>query len=166
MRGNFRSYWPLPLRLLLGIGFVVHGAPKLFSAEAHAGFVGMLGQIGIPFPAFMAWVVGIVEFCGGIALIAGLFTVEAAALLAIDMIVAAFTVHLAAGFNFMNVVGTTPEGAPMFGMPGMEVPLLYLSGLLALFLGGPGPLSLDERVLKPESRLRAPWLRRREEAHA
>jgi hypothetical protein len=48
----------------------------------------------------------------------------------------------------------------------MEVPLLYLSGLLALFLGGPGPLSLDERVLKPESRLRAPWLRRREEAHA
>lgn len=159
MEGKLRRWWPLPLRVLLGIGFMVHGFPKLFSTTGHDGFVGMLQQIGIPFPELMAWVVGIVEFFGGIALIIGLFTVEVAVLLAIDMLVALFTVHLAAGFSFMNIVGTTPEGTPQFGMPGIEVNLIYLAGLMALFLGGPGPLSVDERALKPESRLRPPWLR-------
>jgi uncharacterized membrane protein YphA (DoxX/SURF4 family) len=50
-------------------------------------------------------------------------------------------------------------------LPGVEVNLLYIAGLLALLIGGPGPLSVDERVLEPESRLRPPWLRRRA-AHA
>jgi len=159
MEGKLQAYWPLPLRILLGIGFMVHGAPKVFSAAGHAGFVGMLQQIGIPLPGLMAWVVGIVEFLGGIALVIGFFTVEATVLLAIDMLVALFKVHLSAGFSFINITGMTPEGTPQFGMPGTEVNLLYLAGLVALFIGGPGPLSVDERVLKPESKLRPPWLR-------
>ena len=162
MEGKLRKYWPLPLRVLLGIGFMVHGAPKLFSPGGHEGFVGMLGQIGIPLPGVMAWVVGVVEFFGGIALIVGAFTAEAAILLGVDMLVALFTVHLAAGFNFIQIVGRTAEGAPQFGMPGVEVNLLYLAALLALFIGGPGPLSVDERVLEPESKLRPPWLRHHE----
>jgi putative oxidoreductase len=165
MEGKLRTYWPLPLRVLLGIGFMVHGAPKLFSASGHAGFVAMLQQIGIPLPGPMAWVVGLVEFFGGIALVIGFFAAEAAVLLAIDMLVAMFKVHVAAGFSFLNVTGTTPEGAPQFGMPGAEVNLLYLAGLLALLIGGPGPLSVDEWLLKPASRLRPPWLRHHE-AHA
>lgn len=162
MEGKLQRYWSLPLRALLGIGFIVHGAPKLFSAAGHDGFVGMLGQIGVPFPSVMAWVVGIVEFFGGLALVVGFFTAEAAVLLAVNMLVALFKVHLAAGFNFIQIVGTTAEGAPQFGLPGIEVNLLYLAGLLALFIGGPGPLSVDERVLKPESKLRPPWLRHHE----
>lgn len=165
MEGKVRSYWALPLRVLLGIGFVVHGAPKLFSAAGHEAFVGMLVQIGVPLPALMAWVVGAVEFFGGIALVVGAFTAEAAALLAVDMLVALFAVHLEAGFSFVQIAGVTADGAPVFGLPGVEVNLVYLAGLLALLIGGPGPLSVDERVLRPESRLRPPWLRRRE-AHA
>lgn len=162
MEGKLQKYWPLSLRILLGIGFLVHGAPKLFSAAGHAGFVGMLQQIGIPAPGFMAWVVGFVEFFGGIALIIGFLTAEASVLLGIDMLVALFTVHLSQGFNFINIKGMTPEGTPQFGLPGIEVNLLYLAGLIALLIGGSGPLSVDERVLKPESKARPPWLRHRE----
>jgi putative oxidoreductase len=165
MERGLHRFWPLPLRVLLGIGFMVHGAPKVFSAAGHDGFAGMLQQIGVPLPGLMAWVVGLVEFFGGIALVIGLFTVEVAVLLAIDMLVAMFKVHLAAGFSFIQIKGMTPDGTPQFGMPGIEVNLLYLAGLLALFIGGPGPVSVDERVLKPGSRLRPPWLRHRE-AHA
>ena len=32
------SYWALPTRILFGIAFMIHGAPKLFSAAEHAGF--------------------------------------------------------------------------------------------------------------------------------
>lgn len=164
MDRHLERYWPLPLRILLGIAFMVHGFPKLFSAEGHAGFQGMLGQLGVPLPALMSWVVGLVEFFGGIALILGAATWLVTALLTIDMLVAMFLVHLPHGFGFLQITGTTAQG-PVFGMPGIEVNLLYIAGLLALFIGGAGPLSVDERVMTRESRLQVPWLRHRE-AHA
>jgi putative oxidoreductase len=164
MSRSVDRYWPIPLRVILGIAFMVHGAPKLFSAEGHRQFEGMLGQLGVPAPQLMSWVVGIVEFGGGLALVLGLFTWIAAALLTIDMIVAAVLVHLPAGFATVQMKGMTDQG-PVFGLPGYETNLLYIAGLLALFLGGPGPLSVDEREGRPESRLRAPWWRHRE-AHA
>jgi putative oxidoreductase len=164
MDRHLERHWTLPLRILLGIGFMVHGFPKLFSAEGHAGFQGLLGQLGVPLPALMSWVVGLVEFFGGIALILGAATWLVTALLIIDMLVAMFLVHLPHGFAATQVKGMTDQG-PVFGMSGIELPLLYLAGLLALFIGGAGPLSVDERVMKPESRLQVPWLRHRE-AHA
>jgi putative oxidoreductase len=164
MERKLQTWWPLPLRLLLGIGFIVHGAPKL-TAAGHEGFTAMLGQIGVGAPGLMAWVVGGVEFLGGIALVIGLFTAEAAVLLGVDMLVAMFKVHLAHGFSAIQITGTTPDGSPIFGMAGAEVNLLYLAALLALFIGGAGPLALEERLFKPESRLRPPWLRHHE-AHA
>ena len=33
---------PIPPRPILGFGFVYHGFPKLFSAEGHEMFLGML----------------------------------------------------------------------------------------------------------------------------
>jgi putative oxidoreductase len=159
MESKLQRYWPLPLRVVLGIGFLVHGAPKLFSAAERTGFAGMLQQIGVPAAGFMAWIVGLVEFFGGVALIVGAFTAAATLLLTIDMLVAMFKVHMAQGFNFMNITGVTTSGAPQFGMPGAEVNLLYLAGLIALFIGGAGPLSMDERFFTPESKLRVPWLR-------
>lgn len=133
---------PLPLRLILGFGLAYHGFPKLFSAEGHAGFVGMLEGIGVPAPGATAWLVGIVEFVGGLMILIGAFTAVAAALNVIDMLVAMFTVHFPAGFSFLNITGMGPEGMT-FGLPGYEVNLLYIGGLLALILGGPGALSVD-----------------------
>jgi len=33
-----------------------------------------------------------------------------------------------------------------FGQPGYETDLLYIAGLIALCIGGAGPLSVDERL--------------------
>ena len=142
------SKWaPLPLRLIIGFGFVYHGFPKLFSAGGHEMFLGMLQNIGVPAAGMMAWAVGAVELLGGIALIVGAFGSIASALLIINMLVAMFTVHLPNGFNFIHITGMTDTG-PVFGMPGYEVSLLYLAGLLALFLRGPSHLSVDEALAK------------------
>jgi len=44
----------------------------------------------------------------------------------------------------MHMTGMTETG-PTFGMPGYEVPLLYIAGLLVLVFGGAGALSVDRR---------------------
>lgn len=133
---------PVFLRLVLGYGFVFHGFGKLFPDGGHASFAGMLSGIGVPFPDLMAWFVGILEFVGGIGLILGAVVPLWTVLLSINMLVALFTVHLPAGFSFLHIVGMTENG-PQFGMPGYEVNLLYLAGLLTLLVGGPGAYSVD-----------------------
>ncbi len=153
-------HWAIPLRIVIGLAFVHHGIPKVFSAQDHQMLQGMLGHMGVPAPTLMAWVVGLVELLGGAALVLGLFTWIASALLTIEMIVAMLLVTGHAGFDAVHVVGMTPRG-PVFGLPGMELNLLYIAGLLALFIGGPGPLSIDERADRRAGRLRAPWMRRR-----
>ncbi len=145
MQSSWSKWAPMPLRLVIGFGFVYHGFPKLFSSQGHQMFQGMLEGIGVPAAGLMAWAVGIVELLGGLALIAGAFVSVASVLLIIDMLVALFAVHLPVGFSFMNITGMT-EAGPQFGMPGYEVPLLYLAGLLALFLRGPTHMSMDQRL--------------------
>jgi len=134
----------IPLRLVLGFGFAYHGFPKLFSAAQHEGFVGMLQGIGVPLPGVMAWVVGFVEFFGGLALILGAFVTIVSILGIINMLVALFTVHMQHGFNFINM--TMTEQGPSFGMPGFEVNLLYIAGFLALAMAGAGALSVDRML--------------------
>jgi putative oxidoreductase len=142
------KYWyqwaPLPLRLVLGFGFIYHGFPKLSSMAGHGRFAGTLQGIGVPAPDAMAWIVAMIEVVGGLALILGTLVVVTSAVLTIHMLVAMWTVHLPYGFSFMNVTGQTESG-PTFGMPGYEVNLLYIAGLLALILGGAGAWSLDRR---------------------
>jgi len=88
--------------------------------------------------------VGIIEIVGGLALILGALVALASALLIINMVVAMITVHLPHGFSFMNMTGMT-DGNPTFGMPGYEVNLLYIAGLLALMLGGAGAWAVDRQ---------------------
>ena len=135
---------PLFPRFVLGFGFVYHGFPKLFLPGEREAFVGMLRTVGVPQPGLMAWAVGALEFVGGLALIAGAFVVIFGSLLTLNMLVALYTVHLPQGFNFMHITGMTETG-PTFGMPGYEVPLLYVAGLLVLVFGGAGALSVDRR---------------------
>ena len=152
---NLPKRWaPLPLRIMLGVGFVYHGWPKLFSSQGHQGFVGMLGALGVPAPEMTAWLVGLAEIVGGVALIAGAFVAVASAILIADMLVAMLTVHARHGFNFINITGMDKQG-PVFGMPGAEVNLLYIAGLLALVMAGTGTWSV-ETLLQDRKRIREP----------
>lgn len=144
------------LRVILGAIFVYHGFGKLFGGiETTAGFFGMLG---IPAPVASAWLVGIVEFFGGLALITGLGARVASALLVPTMLVAIMTVHWANGFANTNITGMGEQG-PVFGMPGWEFNLALIGGLLGVLLGGAGSLRAvagreEETAVRSERPLR------------
>src|SRR2546427_13172281 len=64
--------WGLvPLRLVVGLVFAVHGAQKLF-VFGLGGAAGFMAKVGIPLPSVAAVVVMAVEILGGLALILGL----------------------------------------------------------------------------------------------
>ena len=137
----FWGHWaPLPLRLIIGFGFMAHGWAKL--SRGPSGFAKLLAQIGAPLPEATAWASTFVELLGGLAIFVGAFVEVVSIPLIAMMLVAMFTVHLRYGFSAINTTGLTADG-PQFGPPGYEVNLLYIAGLLALILGGAGPLSID-----------------------
>ena len=136
------SWAALPLRLAFGFGMAWHGYPKVFSAEQHTQFVGMLSGMGVPLPELGAWAVGGLELFGGLLVMAGALVRVLSALFVVEMLVALFGVHLPYGFANMNPVGMTESG-PIFGMPGYELNVLYIAGYLALLLGGAGRYSVD-----------------------
>jgi putative oxidoreductase len=140
-----RQWAPLPLRLIIGYGFMAHGWVKL--SRGPAGFAKLLEQIGAPLPQATAWVSTFIEVLGGLAILAGAFVAAVSVPLIVMMLVAMFTVHLRYGFSAVNTIGLTADG-PQFGPPGYEVNLLYIAGLLALILGGAGQLSIDRLVAR------------------
>ncbi len=119
-------------RLALGGLMMGHGAQKLFGwfgghgLRATGGFFESLGfRPGHVFAGLAAGT----EMLSGLLLLLGLFTPVAAALMISVMIVAAGSVHWKNGlFAATN---------------GIEVPLLYGVGALALGLAGAGRFSLD-----------------------
>ena len=135
----WRQWAPLPLRLVIGYGFMAHGWAKL--SRGPDGFAKLLGQIGAPLPEVTAWVSTLIEMFGGLAILAGAFVAAVSIPLIVMMLVAMFTVHLRYGFSAINTIGLT-AGGPQFGPPGYEVNLLYVAGLLTLILGGAGPFSI------------------------
>jgi putative oxidoreductase len=141
----WRQGAPLPLRLMIGYGFMAHGWAKL--SRGPAGFANLLEQIGAPLPEATAWVSTLIELLGGLAIFAGAFVAAVSIPLIVMMLVAMFTVHLRYGFSAINTIGLTADG-PQFGPPGYEVNLLYIAGLLALILGGAGPFSIDRRLAR------------------
>src|SRR6266446_10555313 len=141
----WRHWAPLPLRLVIGYGFIAHGWAKL--SRGPAGFAKLLDQIGAPLPELTAWVSTLIEILGGLAILAGAFVAVVSVPLIVMMLVAMFTVHLRYGFSAINTIGLTADG-PQFGPPGYEVNLLYIAGLLALVLGGAGPFSIDRLLAR------------------
>jgi len=136
----------LPLRLVMGTGFIVHGWAKW--SRGPAAFGKLLQFLGVPSPDFTAWMVTLLELTGGFALIIGAFVTIISTPLIISMLVAMFTVNVRYGFSAIKTLGLN-ESDPIFGPPGYEINLLYIAGLLILILAGAGPLSVDR------------WLQRR-----
>jgi putative oxidoreductase len=141
----WRQWAPLPLRLIVGYGFLAHGWAKL--SRGPEGFARLLEQIGTPLPGVMARVSIFTEILGGLAILVGAFVALVSIPLIVMMLVAMFTVHLRYGFSAINTIGLTADG-PQFGPPGIEVNLLYIACLLALILGGAGVFSIDRLLAR------------------
>jgi len=131
---------PIPLRLIVGFGFMEHGFAKLFNGPDT--FAAILQALAVPAPHFMAWVTILTEQLGGLAILLGAFVPLVSLPMAALLLVAIFTVHLPYGFSSIKLIAVTPTGA-QFGAPGYECDLLYLASLVALVLGGIGPLAID-----------------------
>jgi putative oxidoreductase len=149
------SRWtPLPLRLIVGFGFLRHGFSKL--SRGSDTFATILHALGLPAPHFMALFTILIEILGGLAVILGAFVTLVSLPLGALLLVAIFTVHLPYGFSSIKLIAVTPAGA-QFGPVGYECNLLYLACLAALVLGGSGPLAIDALVKKgEESRIHGP----------
>jgi putative oxidoreductase len=81
----------LLMRLCLGLILVQHGWGKLFGDDiphTAQNFV----KLGWPAPIALSYLVGCLEFFGGLMLAAGLFTRVVAAMIAVEMAVIAFLV--------------------------------------------------------------------------
>ena len=123
---DLRSWGIALLRVAVGVIFVMHGWQKL--SWGFHDVAGFLNSLGIPQPTVAAVLLTTVELLGGIALILGLLTRYAAALLAIDMLVAIITYHGKHGF---------------FLPSGVEFVMLVLTANINLMLAGAGALSVD-----------------------
>ena len=115
----------LVLRVGIGIAFVIHGFPKVFMGGA-VGLAKGLAATGIPGGVVAAYLAGGAEFFGGIALILGLLTRPATAVMAFTMLIA-LIFHLNKGDKFVAYSHALESG------------ILFLG----LFIAGPGKFSLD-----------------------
>jgi putative oxidoreductase len=96
----------------------------------------------VPFADLLGWATIVVEIIGGLLILFGAFIRLATLPMIIVLMVAIFTVHLPNGFSSIKLMSYDATGAH-FGQPGYETDLLYIAALLALCIGGAGPLSLD-----------------------
>ena len=119
------------IRIIVGIAFFAHGWQKVF-IFGFEGTGGFFGSLGIPAAGFLAIVVSLLELLGGLALILGIGTRVVGLLLAIDMLVALFVVHLPNGFFVSE--------------NGYELVLILGTAALAFAITGASSLSLDNRL--------------------
>ncbi|MEX2123943.1 MAG: DoxX family protein [Woeseia sp.] len=170
---------PLALRLYLVPVFWVAGTNKLGGMDNVIEWFGNAEWgLGLPFPALMAWLAVSTEVLGAGALLLGLATRWFAIPLMIQMLVAAFKVHLENGWQAVadpqspfpgaNIDGAverldkakdllrdhgnydwlTETGNFVVSNNGIEWAITYFVMLLALFFTGAGKLSLDHLIGK------------------
>jgi len=148
MSRSFTGWAAIPLRAIVGYGFMAHGYAKIARGPEH--FIGILHAIGVPAADVMAWATIVVELVGGFAVLLGAFVAWAAVPMAAILLVATFTVHLPNGFSSIKLQAVTATGA-QFGQPGYETDLLYLACLAALVVGGSGPFAFDTLRTTPSA---------------
>lgn len=121
------------LRIVVGALFVVHGWQKVVSGAGGAAFAGNLAHMGFSPGVVWAWIVTVVEFGGGLCLLFGVLVRPAAALIAVEMLVAAVKVNWARGFYWNR--------------GGWEMPVLL--AVLAAILAATAPGSRPRRERRP-----------------
>ncbi len=118
----------LVARILLAIIFILAGFSKLADA---AGTAGMIEARGLPMPLILAYLTGIFELVGGLAILVGFQTRISAYLLAAFCVVSGLLFHL---------------GGDMANQISLMKNLAMAGGFLALSTIGAGSLSVDRRA--------------------
>lgn len=116
-------------RILLSVMFIMSGLQKFGGIEGTAGYI---GSVGLPAATALAWLAAIFETVAGIAILVGFQTRIAALLLA------AFCVFAGYVFHFQ------PED--QMQMISFMKNMTIAGGFLALYVSGPGTLSVDARA--------------------
>src|SRR2546422_7918356 len=131
-----QSYTPrdwalLILRFGLGITLIVHGYPK-FAGAGPVAFARYLRVHHFPAPLFSAWFMALVEFVGGIAILAGFQTTYVGYLAAFERLMIAWRLKMAAGVAFIAARGV-----------GWEFDFLLLCMAVAVAFLGAGAVTLE-----------------------
>jgi putative oxidoreductase len=150
-RSSVAHWAPIPLRLIVGYGFMEHGFAKL--SRGPDAFAAILHTMGVPAPHLMAWLTILTELIGGLAVLLGAFVPLVSVPMAAVLLVAMLTVHLPYGFSSIKLLSVM-SGRAQFGPPGYELDLLYIACLAALVLGGSGPMAIDNYLRRNR---RPPW---------
>lgn len=133
-RAHSLALWGMvPLRVVVGLVFLMHGGQKLF-IFGIAGTADIMGKLGLPIPTVCAVVVIAAELLGGAAIVLGAFTRLAGAVLAFEMVIAIIVARLHGGF---------------FAPYGYEFELTLLGACLTFALTGPGHISLEDSWRRP-----------------
>jgi putative oxidoreductase len=112
----------LILRLALGLSMTVHGYQKVWPHGALNHYAHYIVTLGLPY--WLGYVSAFTEFVGGMLLVIGLLTRFAAALVAINMLVALFAVGIHQGFGIYNYIAALAAIAIML--------VFYGAGAVAL----------------------------------
>lgn len=125
----------LVLRIAIGVVFLYHGSGMLFGAFGGPGIQGFAAVAHLPVP--VAALVGLAEFCGGLATLTGVLTRLGSLGIIAVMLGAIFMVHWKNGFDA--------------GKGGFEYAFTQLLIATTLLITGAGPYSLAY-VLRPSTR--------------
>jgi putative oxidoreductase len=120
----------LIIRIASALAFLYHGSSILFGAFGGPGPQQFAATHNMP--VMVAYLVGLAQFAGGLAVLTGVLIRLGAACIALVMLGAIFTVHFPHGFDVSN--------------GGMEYALTQLLLAMALILTGPGAYSLASRL--------------------
>lgn len=123
---------PLVLRVVIGALFVWHGIDKFDTGISM--IEDMFTMWGVPAPGLTAPLSAIIEIGAGAALIAGIGTRLAA--LALSFVMVGALIYVKAD---LGIISTEP-------MPGAELDLALLVGLVAVVVFGPGRYSIDDKL--------------------
>src|SRR6516225_8961263 len=91
------AWYAIPLRLIVGFGFLQHGYAKLARGPEH--FINLLHAMGLPGDFLLGWATIAVEIIGGLLILFGALVPLATLPMAIVLLVAIVTVHLPNGFS-------------------------------------------------------------------
>ncbi len=141
-------YAALPLRAIVGFGFIQHGFAKL--SKGPDAFASILQALHVPAPQLAAYATIAVEILGGAAFLVGAFVALVSVPTIVVLLTAMFAVHLPYGFSSIKIKGIV-EGRAQFGPPGYECDLLYIACIVALVCLGPSIWSIDAYRLRRRS---------------